>query len=219
MKKLELNMLWGVLLIVLGGLLLLQTLGVLGAGAGLLWALLWALLFGAGGVVFLYVFFTKRANWWAIIPGLALLGIAVLILGDEVAPRGLGELGGSLFLGAIAVSFWIVYLLDRERWWAVIPAGVLSTLTVIAGLPDSWQGTVTGGLFFIGLALTFGLVYLLPTKEGQMKWALIPAGILFLMGLVLMATSASLINVIWPLGLIVVGGYIILRNFIPRKGE
>ncbi len=215
MKKLELNIVWGGLLVVLGVLLLLQSLGVLGKGM----TLLWAVLFGIGGLVFLYVFYTNRANWWAIIPSFALLGLAALLGLEAVTPGGVGRLGGSLFLGAIALSFWAVYLLNRENWWAIIPAGVLSTLTVVAGLPDSLQGTVTGGLFFIGLAATFGLVYLLPGKEGQMKWALIPAGILFLIGLMVMAASASLINVLWPLALIVVGGYIILRNFVSRKGE
>jgi hypothetical protein len=215
MKKLESGVLWGALLIILGLLFLLQSLNIISGT----WTLLWSVLFGLGGVAFLYVFVNDRSkNWWSIIPGFTLLGLAALLFLELLFPSA-GEWGGGLFLGAIGLSFWAIYLTRREFWWAVIPAGVLSTLAVVATLPSFVSGDLSGGLFFIGIGLTFTLVYLLPTTEGRMKWALIPAGILIVMGLLVMAASASLINYFWPLVLVALGVYVLWRNLATRKAE
>ena len=65
MKRPEIRVIGGVLLIVFGVLSLLQTLGIL---TGIV-DLLWTLLFGAGGLLFLYSFLTNNTNVWALIPG------------------------------------------------------------------------------------------------------------------------------------------------------
>jgi hypothetical protein len=215
MKKIESGVLWGGLLVVLGVLFLMQSLNIISGT----WTLLWAVLFGLGGLAFVYVFTNDRAkNWWSIIPGFTLLGLAALMFLETIFPRS-GSWGGGFFLGAIALSFWVIYITRREFWWAVIPAGVLSTLAVVAMLPSFMGGDLSGGLFFIGIGLTFALVYLLPTTEGRMKWALIPAGILIVMGVLVMAASASLINYLWPLVLIALGVYVLWRNLTGRKAE
>jgi hypothetical protein len=69
----------------------------------------------------------------------------------------------------------------------------------------------TGGLFFLGMAATFGLVYILPTPEGRLKWALYPAGILLALGVLVMLGVSKLINLVWPLALLIAGGVIIFR--------
>ena len=56
----------GILLVLLGGLFLLQNFGFLG-GLG---AFIWAVLFGFGGLAFLVVFLANRENWWASDPRL-----------------------------------------------------------------------------------------------------------------------------------------------------
>lgn len=77
-------------------------------------------------------------------------------------------------------------------------------------------GFETGGIFFLGLGLTFLLVAIIPTPEGQMRWALIPAVILLVMGLLLTAALTQLINFIWPLALILLGLFLVLRAFRGR---
>ena len=72
---------WGILLILGGVVFLLQNLGYFELGD-----LFWALLFGLGGLFFLSVFFPNRANWWALIPGLTLLSIAVLLVTTRFLP-------------------------------------------------------------------------------------------------------------------------------------
>lgn len=215
MKKIESGVWWGGFLIILGLLFLLQSLNVISGT----WTPLWAVLFGLGGLAFLYLFGHDRAkNWWAVIPGFTLFGLAALLF-LEMLSSDAGEWAGGLFLGAIALSFWVIYITRREFWWAIIPAGVLSTLAVVATVSSFTSGELSGGLFFLGLGLTFALVYWLPTTDGRMKWALIPAGILILMGLLVMASSASLINYIWPLVLIAGGVYVLWRNLAGRKAE
>ena len=198
----------GVLLVAVGILFLLQNFGVFGLFAHLVWVVL----FGAGGLAFLWVFLNNREQWWAIIPGFTLLGIAGLIgLGEY-----LGAWGGALCLLAIGLSFWVIYAVKRDFWWAVIPAGTLTTLAVVVAVADS-AGELAGGLFFLGLAATFGLVYLLPTPQGRMKWAWIPALVLAALGVVVLAATSRAFNYIWPAALVLVGGYLVLRAFTGRK--
>jgi hypothetical protein len=195
-------------LVILGLLFLLQNFGFLGGLEGLVWVVL----FGLGGLIFLYVFATNREQWWAVIPGFTLLGLAALIgLGDR-----LGALGGALFLGAIGLSFWVIYFVRRDFWWAVIPGGVLMTLAAVAALSDLLPDRAAGGIFFLGLAATFFLVYLLPTTDGRMKWALIPAGVLAVLGVLVFLSLGGIFNYLWALLLIAAGVYLLTRSMRVR---
>jgi hypothetical protein len=209
MKRFDVRAIGGILLIVVGILLLLQNFGILGVVV----ALIWALIFGAGGLIFLYVFLTNRAQWWAIIPGFALLGIAVLIALDELLPEVGYVLGGPFFLGMLGLAFWVIYFINRKHWWAVIPGGVLFTLALVAGLSSIFEGAETGGVLFLGLGLTFGLLSLLPTPQGRMRWALIPAAVLLVMGLLITAATTGILEYLWAIALILAGLYLLFRVF------
>jgi len=211
-KPFESRVVWGILLILAGGMLFLQNFGVFDN----VLELFWALLFAGGGAIFIFLFLTNREHWWAVIPGFSLLGIGGLIFLDQFLPKVSDAVGGSFFLGAVGLSFWFIFLLKREHWWAIIPGGALFTLAAVAGIDSLWPGVDEGGIFFLGLGLTFGLVSIVPTPQGRMKWALIPAGILFVMGLLISAATLSLMKWVWALGLIVVGVLLILRTLISR---
>lgn len=199
----------GALLVTLGILFLMQNFGLFTDVANLIWLVL----FGAGGLAFLYVFASNQEQWWAVIPGFILLGLSMLVGFEDR----LGAWGGALFLGSISLAFWIIYIVRRDFWWAVIPGGVLGTLTVVAALGENLEGMVTGGVFFLGLALTFALVYLLPVEEGRQRWAAIPALILGSIGLLLVLSLGGIINYIWAIGLILVGVYLLTRvRLYPR---
>ena len=214
MRRFGIRIVGGILLIAAGVLFLLQNLGIFAVGD-----YLWPFLFGAGGLVFLYVFLTDRANWWAIIPGFTLLGLAAMMAMDQFVPQ-VGETwGAALFLGGIGLAFWVVYLTNREHWWAVIPGGVLLTVGLVTGLSSALEGIETGGVFFLGLGLTFALLAFLPTPEGRMKWALIPAGVLLVMGLLITAAATAIINYLWPAALILGGIYLLFRTFGSRQSE
>jgi hypothetical protein len=206
MKWLESRVLWGVLLILGGVMFLLQNLGVLPLGN-----LFWALLLALAGVFFLSIFFQQRANWWALIPGFTLFSIAILIALEWLMPNLAGKLGGAIVLGGIGISFVAIYLVERENWWALIPGGVMLTLTVIAGLDQALPGFEMGGIFFLGLGLTFALIGALSNPDSDLRWAWIPAGVLLLAGLLFVAASENLLVYLWPAGLILIGGYLIFR--------
>lgn len=211
MKSNRSYILVGILLVVIGFLFLLQNFGVFGG----LENLIWTILFGAGGVAFLGVFLSNQEHWWAIIPGFTLLGLAFLIGFGEY----MGAWGGALFLGAIGLSFWVIYLLRRDFWWAIIPGGALMTLALVAGLSGVVQdddGMAIGGILFLGFALTFLLVYLAPTPQGRMRWSLIPAGILGVMGVLFLLSLGGFINYALAVGLILVGGFLVVRTLMRK---
>jgi len=208
MKLLESRILWGVVLVLAGVLFLTENLGVLHLGD-----LFWVLIFVASGVFFVSIFVQNRASWWALIPGLTLFSVGLLVFLNWIAPA-LGDLwGGSIVLGGIGLSFLLVYLVERENWWALIPGGVLLTLALVAGLDELNPGIATAGIFFLGLGLTFALVALLPTPQGEMRWAWIPSGILLLMGTIFLIAWENMLAYLWPAALILLGGFLILRSF------
>jgi hypothetical protein len=204
MKRIDTSIVLGLLLTGLGVVFLLQTV----LGLAFVWNIVWALLFGAAGVGFLLAFLGDRERWWALIPGFALLGIAVLIAFGDF----LGEWGGTLFLGALSLAFWAVYLMRREYWWAVVPGGVLLTLAVIPAISDVLDGLAVAGVLFLGMALTFGLVYFLPPEARRRRWALIPAAALLVMGLVFGVFGIPGLNSFWPVLLMLGGIYVVARS-------
>ncbi len=215
MKKIESPLVWGILLIAVGLLILLQNLGVLGETL----VALWALIFAAAGVRFLYAFLTNRAVWWPLIPGLSLLGLAALITLSILFPEAGGTLGVFLFMGAISLSFWIIYFIDHTNWWAIIPGGVLLSLALMIGLSEVLPGDAAVGIFFLGMGLTFVLVALLRTPAGRMRWAWIPAAVLSIMGLIFLAQSAELLVYVWPLALIAVGLIFLFRALAGKNRQ
>lgn len=207
MKKDQSRIVWGSLLVVAGILFLLQEFQVLGSAFQYLWVILMA----AGAGVFLWIYFTKQDQWWAIIPGLTLVGLTLVGLEDLVPVIPSGDWTGAVFLGCIGLAFWLIYIRRREQWWAIIPGGVLLTLALVAGF-DSLAGW-TDVMFFLGMGVTFGLVALLPNQTHDTRWAFIPAGILLLLGFGLYAPVQSALNYIWPVLLVGLGVFILVRNW------
>ncbi len=202
----------GILLLFAGAVLLLQNLGVFGP---IVTNLIWVLLFGLGGLAFLLVFFFDREHWWALIPGCTLLGLAVLVgFGEQLQAA-----GGAIFMAAIGLSFALIYLVRREHWWAIIPSGSLFSVAAMIMVASTGAEGASLGVMFLGMALTFLLVYLLPDAREQRRWALIPSGILALMGVLALFTMSGLMvmNYIWPVALIIGGGYLLWRTSRMRR--
>jgi hypothetical protein len=181
-----------------------------------------ALVFALAGISFLYVLSNNViANWWAAIPGMVLLGLGTLIGSSELFPRFGSLFGGSLFLGFIGLAFLLVLIVTPHNWWAVIPAGVLFTLAILAGVGNYLNnGFGMGALFFLGLALTFAVVGLMPVGRKE-KWPWIPAGICGVMGTLLMLGSKTLMNSVfgyfWPAVLILGGAFLVYRSLTAKK--
>jgi hypothetical protein len=203
MKRIDLRLLLGVLLLIGGALMLLDTTGIVQGASGYFWSGLVAIAAG----VFLYYVLTDRARWWAAIPGFTLAGLA--ISGFFLDRLGLG---GLAFLGGIGIGFLAVYLANRQHWWALIPGGVLLTLGTVSAMSERYQVEETGGVFFVGLGLTFLLVAVL----ANMKWAYIPAGILLIAGILLGTPFVGFLEYVWIGFLLLAGLALILAALIQK---
>jgi len=210
MRRLDPRLLLGLLFIIGGVLSLLGAMGIISNAGGIFWGLI----FAAGGAVFLYILLTDRNSWWAAFPAFTLLGLAA----SSFLPDSLKAYDGLVFFAGISLGFWWVYFSGPERWWAIIPGGVLLTLGIVSVLDDAFGGDTGGGIFFLGLGLTFVLVAVLPGGGGR-SWALIPGAILLIFGAILRTPYFGLAEYLWPALLILLGGYFIVRFFRNRPSE
>ncbi len=122
------------------------------------------------------------------------------------------------FWAFIGLSFLVVYLMRRDSWWAIIPAGVLFTLALVAWVAQ-YNGFASGATFFLGIALTFAILGLMPIGRnekcpGSCRY-LCPSGNPLMLG------SGSFLNtaagLIWPAILVLGGGFLIVRTFIKKN--
>jgi hypothetical protein len=204
-RRFLLSIVGGIVLIAAGVVFLLSNIGIF----TLNWEMVVGPLMALGGLVFLVVFITNTDEWWALIPGFILIGIGInTFMGQWRGPLD-GKFSGAIFLAFVGLPFFLIYIFHQRHWWAIIPGGVLLTLAGLNLVVD--KPALEGGLFFLGLALTFGLVYVLPKPAGKLKWALYPAGILLLLGIIVLLGVTNISGYIWPLALLIGGGYVLYR--------
>ena len=214
--KLNWRILLGVIVIVFGGLLLLQQLNLITIH-GDIWTFIMSAFFATAGAAFLVVLVSNKKSWWAAIPGLTLIGLAVLIGSTTLFPALNPALAPAIFMAFIAASFWIIYLLDNQNWWALIPGGSLLSVAALIAVGSAGNGNLGVGLMFTGMALTFGLVALLPNGTKRLNWAFIPAGVLLVMGLSFLFAVGTWFRYLLPGGLILVGIVLIALTVFRRK--
>jgi hypothetical protein len=210
MRRLDPRLILGLLFIIGGILSLLGALDIVSNAGGIFWGLISA----AAGAAFLYILVSDRTNWWAAFPAFTFFGLAA----SSFLPDSLEAYDGLVFFLGISLGFWWVYFTNREHWWAIIPGGVLLTLGVVSVLDDLLGGDAGGGVFFLGLGLTFVLVAALPGGNAR-TWALIPGVILLVFGTLLGSSNFGLTEYLWPTVLILLGGYFIVRFFRNRPSE
>lgn len=212
---------WGILLVFGGLFFLFQLSGLFSSTFGLVWSSLGTAVFAIGSAAFLTAFLSSpKANWWAAIPGFTLFGLFIAAVADYFGSFA-ADLSGGFFLASIGIGFLAVYLFNRELWWSIIPFGVMTTLGTVAVSDElasrwEWSNFESGGIFFIGLGLTFLLVALLPSGEESTRWAFIPAAVLLVMGVMIGVNLEALTKYVWPLALIGAGAYLVMRG---RNGK
>jgi len=212
MKKINFQALLGGGMMILGLLLLLEEYRILPFRAG---EFFWGAVLLTGSALFFGMLQRDlKTNWWALIPALTLLGMAL----GAFLPAPLEDWGGVAFLGLLALAFWGIYLLDRMRWWAIIPGGVLLTLAAISAVEAVWTDRQSGSLLFLGMSGTFLLTALLPNNEtANTRWAYYPALALAGVGLFIGMSEANGLGVyLWPAALIVIGLGLVGSFFLRR---
>jgi len=108
-------------------------------------------LFATAAPFFVVFAGNTKKRWWALIP-VYILGVTGLFLLFE--PLMWGDLDAAYWLLAIAVPFVVVFLTDTQRrWWALIPAGVLVSITLAVFMAELQVlipvVLIGGGLFLL----------------------------------------------------------------------
>jgi hypothetical protein len=166
---------------------------------------------------FFVVYLINRSHTWALLVAYIMF---VLSLAPAMSSFG-GDVAayfGALVLFAIAFPFFIVYFRSAENWWAIIPAGVLTTLSVITALAISgWiQDTETGGystaILMGGFAATFAVIWLRHDRPWAKIVTIVLAALAVVSGFV---TPYS--EVVWAVAIILVGAYLLFTALKPKS--
>ncbi len=161
------------------------------------------------GLSFLIVYLSNRTRTWALLVAYIM---GVLSIAPAMASGG-GDTAayfGAIFLFAVALPFFVIYFRSMENWWAIIPAGVMTTLSVITTLAIAgWirnanQGGYANALLMGGFAVTFAIVWLRHNKP----WARIVAVILAIVAVV-SVFFVSYYEIVWPVVIILGGAYLL----------
>jgi hypothetical protein len=215
MKRISEAVGWGIFLLLAGVFLLLKNLGVFGPWAEAAWAALYAV----AGLGFLVWFFMGTENWWRAIPAFTLLGIGGGLFMAWRNPAWV-DYGPSLALAGIALGFWAVLIVRREQWWALVPAGALTTVAILLAL---WGRLALAGrmaVLLVGMGLTWLLLYALRYNQRDTRWASVPAGALLLLGGVTLIGALSMPALVrnwWPIALVVAGLVAVIGGLATRK--
>jgi signal transduction histidine kinase len=207
------RLIWGVALIAIGVFFLAQQFGLFGA----LQLPFWAFAFGLLGMIFLGTFVADRRQWWALIPGCILLGVA-LILVNEQNEFVTGQQAGALFLFSIGLPFLLIYLADRRQWWALIPGGVLSVIALITyASGGNVSGQAIAAILLFGLAAVFAVLRFATRSNPYMGWATWVAIILAVIGAVVLLTGPQAAALVGPAILIGLGLFLLARAYWARS--
>jgi hypothetical protein len=201
------GLVWSAVLILVGVLLLVNQFTELSA-----W--IWVALLAAAGLGAFGLYLTDRSDWGMLLATYILWAIAALValVTSEVLQD---EAVAFYVLLAISLPFFAVYLRDRALWWALIPAYVLLAIAVMVGLIGLGvlDDLLVPAYVLLAIALPFLVVYV---RDRRYWWALIPGGILAVIGLAFLIAEAAFAY-IGALVLVLVGVGLLVRVF--TRGE
>ncbi len=191
------NWVWGLVLIALGGLFLLNRLFDFHTGL-----LIPAVILGGIGLTFFIIYADNHERWWALIPTYVMWALAAAFSIGSIFP----ELLGMLLPMMLGLPFFYLYLRNNDYWWALIPAYTLFAAGLIVFVGVVFDGRFIAPLIMFLLALPFFYVYV---RNNGYWWALIPAGIFTSIGLGIMLVG--FIRFV-PVLMIIVGIYLLVRR-------
>jgi hypothetical protein len=201
------NLVWGVLLIVFGLLAVVENYTDLSV-----WV--WVAVLVAAGAVALGLYLADRSEWGLLITAYVLWAVAGLVALIELEILQ-DEFIATYVLAAIALPFLAFYVRDRAQWWALVPAYVLLAVGVMVGLigQELLDELLIPAYVMFAIAIPFLAVY---ARDSKQWWALIPGGIMGVIGLAFLVAEAQA-NYVVPAILILIGIWMLVRNFIPGR--
>ncbi|MGE5376423.1 MAG: hypothetical protein ACM3XO_15295 [Bacteroidota bacterium] len=176
-----------------------------------------AMLFLMFALAFLIVYLTNRTRTWALLVAyiFGVLSLAPMLAAfDDMAGY-----FGAILMFAIALPFFIVYFRSPENnWWAIIPAGALSVIGVIAAvaitglITDITSGGYVNAFLMAGLAATFAVLWMRHHKD----WARI---VTIVLGILAVASLFffGYYELFWPVAFICGGIYLLYIALRPKQ--
>jgi hypothetical protein len=150
---------------------------------------------------------------------LALITLGVVFLLSNMVPeQGRG--------GLIVIGLGAAFMIGRwttGRYGYAVPAGILIAIGAYVSTQASQNARGIGGsgLFFVMLGLGFALIYVVGLRPAAI-WPLFPAAVLVGLGVILLGVSSlaplaslSWIAAYWPVALVLLGGWFLLRESLP----
>jgi hypothetical protein len=166
-------------------------------------------------LIFLFVYLNNRTRTWALLVAyiMGVLGLAPLM---SIGGRDAAYFG-PIFLFAVALPFFFVYLRSPKNWWAIIPAGsvtavaILATAAIAGWIRNGTEGGYANAFLMAALAATFAVVWLRHAKP----WARI---VTIALAVVAVASVffASASQIFWPVAIILAGIYLFYTALRPR---
>ena len=177
MKAKYISMIWGLALIIAGGIFLAQNMGYIPQIANQAWIFIFG---GLSVLFFASYFFAGVRQWGWLFPATITAGLAITIALSSAGHT--RSYVGAPVLASMTVPFLVAFLVDtRKNWWALIPTWMLGMITIVTIIADIARGEVIGTLVLLSIAAPFLVVYLMDRAK---KWALIPAFVLTAIGLI-----------------------------------
>lgn len=181
---------------------------------------------------FIFLAIWSKKNVWAIIPSGIFATIGLVTVPEILIPT--SEVEGAIIMFLFALSFITFAILSKKNWWAVIPSGIFASVGLVVVLEDlipheefpSVPFTPRWGVYnwvmFLGLAVTFGVLWLL-RKTQSTDWAKYPAGGLAGLAMLSLILGARF-QEFWAVSILLVSGVTIIlalftRKHMPSSGE
>ncbi len=171
----------------------------------------------------------ERKSRGSLIGGLILLFAGILALIGQFVPDAMGEIFGTFLLLGLGVVFLAIGMVTREAGW-FIPGGILTGLGAGVGLLVSPLAARLsgdeGGWFLLAFAAGWFLIPIFTAifAEETHWWAIIPGGIIGLVGLAVLfggvfMNTLEWVGKLWPLALIIAGGLLLWKVRRPAVTE
>ena len=166
-------------------------------------------------LTFLFVYLNNQTRIWALIVAYV---FGVLSIAPMLAAFGeMAAYFGPVFLFAVALPFFIFYFRSMDNWWAIIPAGALTVVGIVAALAiadlinDETSGGYVNAFLMAGLAVVFAVLWLRHNKD----WAKIVAIVLAVVA-VASVFFVSSYEIFWPVAIILGGMYLLYTALRPK---
>ncbi|MCP5019870.1 MAG: hypothetical protein GY938_31985, partial [Ketobacter sp.] len=150
-------------------------------------AWVWIAILAIAGLGIFGIYLANRSEWWLLIPTYVMWAVAALVALIQLNILR-GEFIAPFVLTAVALPFLFAYLRNREQWGLLIPAYVLLAVGVMVFLIGRGvlNDLMIPAYIMFTIAIPFFIVF---GRNSQHWWALIPGGIMTVIGLAFLITT------------------------------